>query len=520
MQAFKRQLGAEVGVQLNPLVDNSDGTASGNSDQVFAMPLVSTRGRIDRPFLVNRSNFKTLLGKGIGEPYSQLSEALVNGAYQCVVQRMVAEDARIDWMVQPLTGEMVVKTEAEKDALNGAFLFAVKNLDCYEDGLKVKFDYKDSEGELIILDPVTGDKLAGYKGSLDSESVNDYGESDYLPNVVSSRTDSIVFEFGNIQASVVDPNANFAGSIATANPVISFHKGTQSVYAVPVLEKARDRLLRAKPDFQYISIGGSKSPALIYQMSLLAKEANKQLRIDIDGSLTPAEAIVFMKQLNQDEMLTHFFWMPIKSNDPSGKLGSYYMGGATLNIAYACKRNASKNAKGFARKNAPIGGVKYPISRIGMVQTYTPTDQELNDLANAKINPVLWEVYNGGGKFVFVDVLTSAKTKVSYRKLISTADMSTDLDDRITRKGKELLISPMSEAVYEMKNYLQTLFEDAQTSNWLVPSQFITGGGAFSYEVFPAQEGGQDSADKMIVNYTLRYDGVVRQEFFTQTISR
>ncbi|MBL0011132.1 MAG: hypothetical protein IPP22_09330 [Nitrosomonas sp.] len=59
---FVRQLGAESGVQLNPLRDNSEIPTSGNGDQVFAAMMRATRGRIDKPFKVDRGNVTRKLG--------------------------------------------------------------------------------------------------------------------------------------------------------------------------------------------------------------------------------------------------------------------------------------------------------------------------------------------------------------------------------------------------------------------------------------------------------------------------
>ncbi|KJV08051.1 hypothetical protein [Methylocucumis oryzae] len=60
---FTRQLGAAPGVQLNPLQDNSEITTD-IRDQIFAGMLRLTRGRIDKPFLVDNKNFISKCGQG------------------------------------------------------------------------------------------------------------------------------------------------------------------------------------------------------------------------------------------------------------------------------------------------------------------------------------------------------------------------------------------------------------------------------------------------------------------------
>lgn len=93
---FVRQLGAQPGVQLNPLKDTTDGVSLDDSDQVLAMVVRTTRGRIDRPFRVTRGTFLTKTGapdtmraNALNEGRLQLSEALNNGALSAVVSRIV-----------------------------------------------------------------------------------------------------------------------------------------------------------------------------------------------------------------------------------------------------------------------------------------------------------------------------------------------------------------------------------------------------------------------------------------------
>lgn len=64
-----------------------------------------------------------------------------------------------------------------------------------------------------------------------------------------------------------------------------------------------------------------------------------------------------------------------------------------------------------------------------ITQTVKLRDQDLNALARAKINPVVYETYTGGGRYVFRDSLTCAGRRISLKKLIAVADMSTSIDE-------------------------------------------------------------------------------------------
>lgn len=613
--AFTRQLGAESGVQLNPLRDNSEIPTQDNYDQVFGIMMRATRGRIDKPFKVDRGNVFKRLGKGeqirvsaLNEAWVHVVEALNNGAYEAVVQRLVVESsASIKYAVasigsgavlaatvvggavtaiaattpgtgytvgQALTisgvGTGAAATVATINATGGIltvnvsaggsgytaptvtvtnpisfyvsdtvptapFLFAVKHLECFNDGIKVKFRAEENRVNgvntansviTIVITDVDGVSLYEFTGSLLAGALDDYSNSYYLPDVVSRQTDAVELTVGSVTSiGTTSPaygyNVNGQANWGSSATLVCFVEGS-TAYATSDYMAARDKLQYTPFNYAYISSGGTQSAALLAQLAQLAFDTNRQLRFDIPGSLTVEAAITFVEQLNMGASptahLMQAFWGPLKTEDPTGLNGKGYFGFATLNIAYACRRNAQTDAKGFAPKNYPVAGRQWPIQRIGITQVYTPKDQELNSLARAKINPCLFETYTGGGRYVFRDSITSALVESSLKKLISVADMSTSIDDAVTRNGKDNLQLPMEVAIKRTKDYLKFLFEGAQTAGWLVPaSDPMMEGAAFRYEVAPNQV---RPYDRMDVNYWLRYDGVARQIFVTQTLSR
>lgn len=547
--SFVRQLGAESGVQLNPLRDNSEIPVGDNSDQVFGIAMRSTRGRIDKAFKVNRSNVVKRLGVGetiraseLNEAYVHVREALDNGAYEAVVSRLSSSDAALSWIVvtavldaetsQP-TGELAFSVSADEPA--GPFILALRHLECFNDGVKVSIraDEFRAAGALAanetitlrLLDP-NDEKLMEFTGSLKRGAVNDSGVSVYLPDVIEAQTDSLEVMTGATESiAPTSPaygyDAEYREKWVTSAVQMYFTEGSTAFEVADYL-RAREQLAGSQHNFAYIASGGSKAPALLAQLVLLAFDTNRQLRFDVPGNLTPEAAISFVEQLNlgasQTAHLIHAFWAPLKCTDPTGINGKGYLGTSTLNIAKACGRNAQTNAKGFAPKNYPIAGREWPVNRSGIVQTYTPNNQELNALARAKINPVIFESYTGGGRYVFRDSLTCAMVESSLKKLIAVADMSTSIDDAVTRFGKDVLQMPMKIAVKRMRDFLTTLFENAQASDWIVPaSDPAMGGAAWRFSVAPNEVRPYDLMD---VNYWVRYDGTTRQIHVTHTLSR
>jgi hypothetical protein len=615
---FTRQLGARPGVQLNPLRDNSEIPALDQYDQRFGIMMRATRGRIDKPFLVNRGNIFKKIGRGeqvrvsaLNEAWIHVNEALNNGAYEAVVQRLTTSAAVVKYAVAyigagavfsptvaggaitaiaattPGTGYTVgqalsiteeggsgaAATVATIDANGGIltvtvsaggtgyttptigianpisfgvsttvptgpYLFALKHLECYNDGIKIEFraEEKKAAGVAVANDRITirvldknGELLYEIFGSLDPTALDDYQNSIFLEDVISTLTgDNCEIEVGaTTTIATTSPAYGYDSVTLTANwaksgVLIAFTEGG-TAYATDDYAAARVKLQNTPFNYAYISSGGSQSAGLIGQLIQLAFDTNRQLRMDVPGNLTPDAAITFVENLNlggspNAAHLVHVFWAPLRTNDPTGLNGKGYYGVATLNIAYACLRNADRNAKGFARKNFPIAGKEWPVNRRGVTQTYVPSEPELSALARAKINPVVSITYAGGARYAFSDTLTSAQVESSLKKLIAVADMSTSIDDAVTAFGNDVLQLPMEVAINRMSDFLRSLFEGAEASGWLVPSSdpFMEGR-AWKFDV---RQNEIRPYDQMDVSYWLRYDGTVRQIFVTQTLSR
>lgn len=540
MQAFTRQLGAESGVQLNPLRDNSEYYVGDNSDQIFGIMMRATRGRIDKPFAVDRGNVLKRLGRGesmrasaLNEAWVHVVEAVNQGAYQAIVQRLTTENAKIKWAVYGAVDGLATTPftyfVADDEPVD-SYLLAIKHMECFNDGIKISFhaEQKDDFGVVEPNDKITltvfdaqDEIIFEFFGSLKKGSKDDYGQSDFLPDLISRMTDSIIVEVGSIDEIAVDSDAygyNNAGNIKKikSDILICFDEGGTGYTTLDYM-RARQKLQFTQFDYAYISSGGTRSPALLAQLAQLAFDTNRQLKFDIYGGLNIEAAISFVAQLNMGgsptSHLMHAFYAPLRSDDPTGVNGKDYFGTATFNIARCCLRNAQTNVKGFAPKNFPIAGKEHPLQRTGIKQDHTPSDQELNSLARAKINPVLYEVYSGGGRYVFRDSLTCALVESSLKKLIAVADMSTTIDDMVTRVAKDNLQAPMEIAIKRIQLFLASYFEAAQASGWLVRGE----GDPFRFEVKPNELRPMDRLD---VNYWLHYDGTVRQVFVTQTLTR
>ncbi len=600
---FVRQLGFQPGVQLNPLADNTDGAVPDNSDQIFAVLARLTRGRVDRPFRANRSNFYVKTGNpesmrtsALNEAKLQTYESLGNGAYEAVIQRLTSEAAVKSYGVITIGTGAVLNPVVADDVVTGVTVtaggtgyitgqalvftgvgagavatvtaaagvitavvvsaggtgytsapassvmpsFAVSESipvtpydiyfmhhDCFNDGIKVAVhaDATPVGGtavatkiiKLRLLDAVDT-VLFEFEGSLDPAAKDDYGQSAYLTDIVDSRTDSldiVIAATANISptSGIYGRDASGKDRWVTSGVLNCFTEGS-TAYSTTDYDRCITALRDTDTPYGYLISGGTQAVSLIGKLASMAIETNTPIGVDVSGALDGAAAITFVNSLNIDSHYVHFYWAPLESDDPMNG-GKAVWGTAGLNIGMRCARNARLNAKGFAPKNYPVAGKEWPLNRTGVRQLVRPQEQELSDLARAKINPVLFENYNGGGKYVYTDSLTSAKTVVSHKKLISVAEMSLSLDNWVTLYSKELLQLPMSEFIRRMNVFLDTLLNNAVASGWLVPSKNLPGNAPFQFSVRKSEV---RPADLVLIDYWTSYDGVARQVIVQQTL--
>jgi hypothetical protein len=467
----------------------------------------------------------------LNEAHDQIYEALNNGAASAVLQRLITPNSVLKTIqvAAPAEGGTAFAYSLISGTPTVPYLFTIEDLNCFNDGIQISFhaDQLLASGVAVPNTAITlnildsnGNQLWSFTGDLNPAAVDDYGNSTFLPAVIAAQTDSFNVTVASgasigVTTDAYGRDANGNDQYDTSPTQIYFTEGGYA-YATTDYANACTALQRTSLDFGYIITGGSQSPALIAELVQLSYNTNTQLRIDVPGSLTPAAAETFVAQLDLDTHYASTYWAPLRANDPLGINGPVVLGTAGYQVALACARNAQQNTKGFAPKNYPIAGKAWPLNRTGITQIYDPLQSELSDLAAAKINPVLYQTYNGGGLYVYTDSLTTAVTQVSLRKLVSVSEMATTIDQWVVLAGKEFLQLPMTVAIKKMNDFLKTTFTGAQASGWIVPSAAMNGL-AYQYQVVPNSV---NPADQMDVTYTVRYDGVARQITVTQTLSK
>lgn len=534
---FTRQLGARSGVQLNPLLDNTNTPSLTASDQTVGTVGRFVRGRIDKAFRVNANNQGRLLGpagsiaaSGLNEPRVQIYESLANGAAEFVVSRLHPAASVINLMVATAAPEAPAEVWAVSATPAAGYLIAVKHLECFGDGVIVEIhadEVLDAEDEpvatkvikLRLRDPVSNELLFDeFEGSLDPLAKNEFGNSTYLPDVVSSQTDLLeITVAAGASVPVASPfyGTDADGADLYSSKLLSYFSEGGTTYVNGDYDAACTRLKRSQNGFGFIISGGTQNASLLSRLLALGYQINKQVRWDINGNLSYSAAIAFYKSIGgTDSHYSQCFWAPLLAEDPLNG-GKAYVGTAGINVGLACARNARTDANGVAPKNWPIAGSDYTLNRNGIVQKYELQENELDDLAKSKINPVIFINYASGGRYVFSDSLTGALTN-GDRKLIAVADMSSTVDDIVAQYALECLQKPMETAVKRMADFLQDYFSAIETAKWIKPSEEL-GNRSFVAEVKP---NASRPNDRMDVNYWLRYDGTNRATYIQQTLSK
>ena len=566
--SFVRQLGEESGVQYNPLRDLTETASISKYYQNAAIMARLTRGRIDKPFLVNRDNALIKIGKGesikvnaLNEAWEHIVEGVNNGVYLFVVQRLITSAAAIKYAVarigsgatftatvsgglvtgitgsggtgyvtgQPLTitggggagaiatltasngvvtgavvssagtsyetaptvsaGDNQVSWSVEATLPETPYLIAVKHLGCFNDGIvcQIHSDENRVLGTNEANDKVSlkvsdknGALLFNYTGSLNPAAVDDYNESNYLPNIVNLYADELEVEVGatyttiHANSNAYGYDANGLQQWAKSGTLICFTEGGTG-YTTQDYIAARTKLRDTNFDYGYISSGGSKSTALIAQCKQLAYEVNRQFVFDVGCGLDIDSTIAFYEQLNiggdiNASPLCISQWTSFKSKSYTGINGKDFIGTATLLIAYACARNSVTNAYGYCEeRKSPISGKRYPVNRQSIAQMFTCGNFDKDKLAKAKINPVIGENYTGGFRYVFFDSLSAALVQNSKLKMFAVVDMSVDVQERITTYAKDLLQQDVDTVINKMTDFLSKMRKELRASGWIVP---------------------------------------------------
>ncbi|UOO89172.1 hypothetical protein LVJ82_17275 [Vitreoscilla massiliensis] len=524
-------IGQQPGVQINPAVDRTDRLLQESGDQTFAIVAKLSRGRIDTPMRVSADRLIRYCGRAgslrvseLNSSYIQIVEAITTGAAAVVVSRLVSDEALNQFMVIN-HGTIDTNTPTSIDAIftlseeapTGADWFAqIKVADCINEGVMVELSKGKSADQLTVKirerkfnragkDIATGEVLYEVTGSTNVDAVDDSNQSTYIGDVAEKYYgDWLQIEI-NQQSHLILASDTLDGQ-TISKEMLPF-SDTGNLTDANFVASA-DAIRKTGLQYRYI-ICDSANTALLNALYLAAVANNRKMIADVPGNLKPGAAIIWKNQFNfdaQDAMYTDWIWTPVKRQDPTQKNGIVLLSSVGQKVGYSCERNGRTNGFGLPPLHQPIAGSDFRLTGTNFTQIYEPDNVELADLAEARINPCIYQEYHNGSGWVWSDSLSGTE-KTGISKLSSATEIVIWLMHYFGRYSKSHLQKPMTERIKKQKEEMEKILTWAEASGWLVPSVSL-GGVAFTYEV---ARNIRYPDDRMDWTMNVSIEGVVRQ---------
>lgn len=183
-------------------------------------------------------------------------------------------------------------------------------------------------------------------------------------------------------------------------------------------------------------------------------------------------------------------------------------------------RNAATNASGIPPLNRPIAGYDFPVSfrDIEQFDGLTLDEEAQNALAEAGVNVVINERFEGGDRWIYGDALTQYDSKTSALRLTNAAEIETYTTNGVLGITKKHLLKGMStfitDATDECERFLSACSTD--TAGLLKPSSEL-GGLYYALSITPRADAPFEKAD---VKLSRRPEGCARQVFYEGVVTK
>ena len=505
-------IGQQPGVQINPAVDRTDRLLQESGDQTFAVVAKLTRGRIDKPMRVSADRLIRYCGRAgslraseLNSTYIQIVDAMTTGAAATVVSRLVSSEASNQYIIVN-HGAIDPDVPALIDAIftlsnEGVYVELSQGKSVNELSVKVRERKFNRAGKEIS----TGEILYEVTGSTDIESVDDSNQSNYIGDIAEKYYgDWLQIDVNQQNRTILITDTLNSASIGKG--MVPF--ADSGVLTDENFVTCADAIRKTSLQYRYI-ICDLANTALLNALYLAAVANNRKMFVDVPGDLNPEAAITWQSQFNfdaQDSMYVDWIWTPVKRQDPTQKNGIVLLGSVGQKVGYSCERNGRTNGFGMPALQQPIAGSDYRLTGTNFTQIYEPDNMELADLAEARINPCIYQEYHNGSGYVWSDSLSGTE-KTGISKLSSATEIVIWLLHYFGRYSKSHLQKPMTDRIKKQKEEMEKLLTWAEASSWLVPSASL-GGASFTYEV---ARNARYPDDRMDWAMNISIEGVVRQ---------
>lgn len=250
-------------------------------------------------------------------------------------------------------------------------------------------------------------------------------------------------------------DAQFVSDVVTCDAWNELHSLGRAIVSItlpiddplPNTDTVYQSLVMAEPSPSYIFTAFTGDATVFSQLLRAAQKLNIPLLVELDPTLTKAQAIAVASGLSAKDHRVIIVMNPTKSrSDNSASLSApkiYRYAFGTL-LGLALMRNANTNARGIPNIKQFIAGYDYPMPwrDIEMRKDFPweADEQAQNDLADAKINVIARERFDTGVRFVLSDVLTQYDEKNSVLNLANSAEISMYIDNTLSQIAKRHLL--------------------------------------------------------------------------------
>lgn len=545
MTIVTKTLGAAPGIQFQGTKDQSEVSSIGAlSTAVFLGEY--KRGRLDRAFAVTTGNIKARLGYDPTNPdYMAVQDCLDAGVPQVYVRRirsgldeLAAESGDFDDYTLPTIAVHV--NAAGAVSLNGAspvvsidyqlhdVIDAGYSLDVaffYRPGVSAIAATTDVVARLTFKDATTGDELYRISGTLSErngstslEAAAEYAEvfESFTVTITGDDDDAATACFagaaGNLPNSLGRDKTTLtisaAGGVGETVPASYYDAVYQDIQQMENL-----------PD--YLVVAKSSTTGIWNLAARLIDKLNIHALQEIDGSNDLDAAIATAEAMDAADYRATFFYNPHKARlrDATGIRGARaHRPVVGVQVAYRLLRNAATDGNGIPPIHVPVGGYDYPVRFRGMVASpdVILDESALNLLAEAKINPVVFERYQGGSRFIFGDVLTQYTSDNSALRLANAAEIATFTENVVIQIVRRHLLKNSDGFITSADRDCRRFLDNCVTAGLLVDAEDLDGF-PYTLSLTPREDRPFDAVE---VSLARRPEGATRAVYFNSSVNK
>lgn len=239
----------------------------------------------------------------------------------------------------------------------------------------------------------------------------------------------------------------------------------------------------------YFNDEGNNLPAFTTALRA-AQKLNIPLTVELDPTLSIDGAISTATNLGAQDERVQIIWSPNVARPsnatslrgrkkPCHVLGQY--------LAMKTLRNAKKTSQGIPLIATPVAGADFPFTYPAMEQAagITFTEENLERLADAKINVVRRVRFDTGVKYVLSDVLTQySASNSSALKLVNAVEIACYTTNRCIDILKRHLLKKTSSYLADASRDIQSFLDGCVAAGLLVNASDL-GGNPYSFSLTP-----------------------------------